>query len=263
MNNSDFILIQGWMVNELGLSGNKLLVYAIIYGFTHGTDEHSYRGGIRYLMKTTGAGRRTIIDNLNSLCEEGLLRKETGTFNNIPYSWYSTALVVQNPHGGSAEIAPKKYIGKDAEECTPTLSRSEYKYSSLDNSGVHKKATQNLDCQLFIDRFNEICKSLPKCMKLTEQRKAAIKARWAEYGAEVFTAFEKAEASDFLTGRNGGWAGADFDWILRPTNIVKILEGNYDNERYKPEVKTTINRIIRASADSEMKHDWTSESMDF
>lgn len=40
--------------------------------------------------------------------------------------------------------------------------------------------------------------------------------------------FERAEASDFLTGRSGGWR-AGFDWILRPANISKILAGNYDN----------------------------------
>ena len=32
--NENFILIQGWMINNLKLSGNDLLVYAIIYGFT-------------------------------------------------------------------------------------------------------------------------------------------------------------------------------------------------------------------------------------
>lgn len=31
--NENFILIQGWMINNLKLAGNDLLVYAIIYFF--------------------------------------------------------------------------------------------------------------------------------------------------------------------------------------------------------------------------------------
>jgi len=44
--------------------------------------------------------------------------------------------------------------------------------------------------------------------------------------------FEKAQASKFLRGDNRtGWR-ASFDWIFEnPENWVKVLEGNYDNER--------------------------------
>ena len=31
--NENFIAIQGWMINELQLKGNDLIVYALIYGF--------------------------------------------------------------------------------------------------------------------------------------------------------------------------------------------------------------------------------------
>lgn len=32
--NENFIAIQGFMVKELGLSGNELIAYALIYGFS-------------------------------------------------------------------------------------------------------------------------------------------------------------------------------------------------------------------------------------
>ena len=41
--------------------------------------------------------------------------------------------------------------------------------------------------------------------------------------------FEKAEASDYLSGRNGKWTNCGFEWIISPQNIVKIAEGTYDN----------------------------------
>ena len=34
MKSDNYIVIQGWMVNELNLKGNDLLVFALIYGFT-------------------------------------------------------------------------------------------------------------------------------------------------------------------------------------------------------------------------------------
>ena len=40
---------------------------------------------------------------------------------------------------------------------------------------------------------------------------------------------KQAAKSDFLNGRNDrGWI-ADFDWLMRPNNFVKVLEGNYNN----------------------------------
>lgn len=42
--------------------------------------------------------------------------------------------------------------------------------------------------------------------------------------------FSLVENSDFLTGRNGKWSGCGFDWILQPSNLTKIIEGNYLNK---------------------------------
>ena len=43
--------------------------------------------------------------------------------------------------------------------------------------------------------------------------------------------FFKVEASDFLSGRVKDWK-ASFDWVIKPVNAVKILEGNYDNKQH-------------------------------
>ena len=32
--NENYLVIQGWMIAELKLKGNELLIYAIIYGFS-------------------------------------------------------------------------------------------------------------------------------------------------------------------------------------------------------------------------------------
>lgn len=82
-----------------------------------------------------------------------------------------------------------------------------------------------------INSFNLICKSLPKVAKLTDKRKHEIIKAKKALGKNSFEfLFSKCERSDFLSGRKGGWNNCGFDWILKPPNIVKILEGTYDNK---------------------------------
>lgn len=102
------------------------------------------------------------------------------------------------------------------------------------------------------DLWNETCKSLRGVAKLTSaktggkrsNRKGAITAcmnyiagnltenkTFDEACALLRDAFKKVEASNFLKGDNErGWR-AEFDWVIKPDNLVKVLEGNYDNGR--------------------------------
>ena len=79
--------------------------------------------------------------------------------------------------------------------------------------------------------YNSICKSFPKCTKMSEARKKAIKARFAGgYTLEDFKRlFEKAEASSFLKGKNNRNWTATFDWLTKDGNMAKVLDGNYDD----------------------------------
>ncbi len=89
--------------------------------------------------------------------------------------------------------------------------------------------------QKIVDLYHEKCPSLPKVQKITDSRKKAIKARWNEYGKSIDTfkeCFEKVEASDFLSGRDGKWSNCCFDWIIKPANFTKIIEGNYDRRNH-------------------------------
>lgn len=88
------------------------------------------------------------------------------------------------------------------------------------------------DYQSVINSFNSICTSLPKVQKLTDTRKKKIKNTSKLLGEMTFEdVFCKVESSDFLSGRNGKWTACCFDWILNPTNLTKIIEGNYANKQ--------------------------------
>lgn len=67
---------------------------------------------------------------------------------------------------------------------------------------------------------------------LTDARKALIRARLAEYDNDIAVlrlAVDKIIASSYANGENPRNWVATFDWLMTQENLVKTLEGNYDN----------------------------------
>ena len=87
---------------------------------------------------------------------------------------------------------------------------------------------KKVDCQQIADLYNSICVSFPSIRTLSDSRRKAIKARLNTYSLEDFrTVFENAESSSFLKGSNDRNWTATFDWLIKDTNMAKVLEGNY------------------------------------
>nr|DAH15049.1 MAG TPA: replisome organizer protein [Caudoviricetes sp.] len=76
-----YITIQGWMRTDLNLSGNELIVYAIIYGFTQ-NKQGEFTGSAQYLADWVGCTRRTVMTILNKLLEAKLISKTELILNN-------------------------------------------------------------------------------------------------------------------------------------------------------------------------------------
>lgn len=116
------------------------------------------------------------------------------------------------------------YVNVSSKEDITPLSSNE------DNSSA-KPTREHVPYQEVVEKFNEICLSLPQVQKLTPARRQAIKGRCSEYSVpEIVDVFRRAENSDFLSGRNGNWNGCSFDWLMKPANFLKVLEGNYENK---------------------------------
>lgn len=103
--------------------------------------------------------------------------------------------------------------------------------------------------QDIIELWNSLCGNcLPKVQKLTDDRREKIRLRLNELTGEPTEYIEKAtelfsrvNASDFLRGdSNSGWT-ATFDWLFSNSkNWVKVMEGNYDNERGSRAVSSDV-----------------------
>lgn len=101
----------------------------------------------------------------------------------------------------------------------------------LDKDRLDKvRGVEKTDYQQIVDLYNDTCVSFPRLKSLSDARKKAIKARLNTYTVEDFKEmFRKVEASDFLKGKNNRDWRATFDWIIKDSNMAKILDGNYDN----------------------------------
>ena len=85
----NYFTVQGWMITELGLKGNALMLYAIIYGFSQTTNTE-FTGSVDYLCSWLGGvSRPTVINTLDALVEQGLLTKNSVTKGAIVYNKYT------------------------------------------------------------------------------------------------------------------------------------------------------------------------------
>lgn len=112
--------------------------------------------------------------------------------------------------------------------------RKEKKEKMLSNDNM-QKAEAKFDAEEIRETFNREMqdKLIPKVRgKLKGQRLAFLTARVREYGIDAAReAIAKAARSDFLNGGGGRGFVASFEWIFRPNNFPKVLDGNFDNRQ--------------------------------
>lgn len=73
LNKDSFIMLKPFMVTELNLSGNTLIIFAAIYGVT--ITKGLFYGSLEYLAKWCNCTTRNVISCLQKLTEAGLVKK--------------------------------------------------------------------------------------------------------------------------------------------------------------------------------------------
>lgn len=69
-----YVNIQGWMVTDYGLTGDELMAFAIIFGFSQ-DGKGWYFGGRDYLANWLGCSTKKVGRVLNSLIEKGYIER--------------------------------------------------------------------------------------------------------------------------------------------------------------------------------------------
>ena len=97
--------------------------------------------------------------------------------------------------------------------------------------------------QQILEDYNRTCTDLPSIHAITDGRRKQIRALMNGMDKDkimpgdsiyerLHTLFQKAQESDFLSGRNGHWRGCAFDWLINKANALKVLEGTYANKEH-------------------------------
>lgn len=167
---NNYITIQGWMCTDLKLSGNELLIYALIYGFSQdGVSE--FRGSRSYICKWFNISLPTVDKALNSLVEKNLITKREEIVNNVKYNCYKVILQ------GSKESLPGvvKNLYRGSKDSLPNNTNNNYNYNNTHNTIinnsitrtrtagdsskklVNKSKTKKSKKDTFMDKFLDIC----------------------------------------------------------------------------------------------------------
>ena len=135
-----------------------------------------------------------------------------------------------NRENGRKGGRPKKNQ-TDIEE-TEKTERLDLKPKKADKDMDKDMGRDSINYQQIADMYNDTCVSFPRLTKLSDSRKKAIRARLKQYSVEDFQKlFEMAEKSSFLKGQNARDWSANFDWLIKDSNMAKVLDGNYADKK--------------------------------
>lgn len=136
MKDKNYFVIQGWMINNLALKGNELLIYSIIYGFSQ-DGESSFYGSISFIENMLKISRKTVIEVLKSLIEKNLVeRTEVSHYRAKNIDSVKTTLV-EKLHQTSVKTTPVASV-----KTTPNIYNTNNKNN---NTGNATELEQNIE----------------------------------------------------------------------------------------------------------------------
>lgn len=120
--------------------------------------------------------------------------------------------------------------------------------TKVDNNTISKTKVLDEDVKSF---WNTLAKEndLPTIQAITPSRKKHILSRIKE--VDSFEEFKKLldfhiKNSAFLKGENNRNWKVDFDWVLNPSNFIKIIEGKYQSKNTSTNLNDEIDHELLA-----------------
>lgn len=116
-----------------------------------------------------------------------------------------------------------------------------------------KEESITIPFQEIVALWNKTCLALPKVKTLSDDRRQKIRCRLTE--AKMLTPtdalqwcdnlFHTISQSAFLCGENKSSWAATFDWVFENSkNWVKVMEGNYDNDRGMKQARLAVENSL-------------------
>ena len=179
VNERNYIVIQGWMIKELGLKGNELLIYAIIYGFSQ-AEVTKFSGSLQYLADWCNSTRQGVLNTLKKLVEKNLIIKEDEIICGVKFCSY---------------VANKVELG-----VKQSLTGCTTEFNGGVKQSLHNNIKDNIDINIYINILSFLNEKTGKNFKHNSQKtRKLINARLREgYTEKDFYTVIENKCKDWL-----------------------------------------------------------------
>lgn len=248
MNDGNYLVIQGWMRTKLGLKGNELLVYALIYGFSQ-DGESKFVGSAKYISEWVGITKKATFAILKKMTEAGLILRHEKIVNGVSLVDYSINVEKLSfdenfPTDNNSSLPPRE---KTSLPLIYNNNNNNIKNNIIINNNIKKKE------EIFQEKWNGFCSQVKgntsKCVILTDKRKRQMQELFKQ--AEVLRKqrcpdkelirfimediiFPAWSNSKFLQGKIKSdkyqdQFKFDIDYVLNPKYFAQMIERNVNN----------------------------------
>lgn len=166
---------------------------------------------------------RTILDRLKATGRVSV--KTTSKFSIITLNNYDCAF--ENVSQSDRQMSGERQTACQS-NVRPTLFNTDIQNTEEQNTRASGAVSNVLETA--VREYNENCKSLePLAGELSyHQGRLVVEAFKELHGVSFAEYFQRVEGSAFLTGKSSSSFKADFNWLIRPENVAKVLSGKYD-----------------------------------
>lgn len=229
-----FINIQAFMVNDLHLKGNELIIYAIIWGFSQdGISE--FKGGLQYLADWTNSTQQGVLKALKNLLQKQLILKNEKRNGFIKYCTYKTTETKFNGNEplNKVELPTKQSLINDETKFNGAIKQS---LSNNINNTLDNTKNNNIDSdkpksdvKIIIEAYNQNYKNLYQQGKVKTEKPIVNYSQATKLingllkslsRYDIIKALDKALLDDWIV--NGGYC---LTTILSANCMNKLLNG--------------------------------------
>lgn len=148
------VCLNGWMINELDLSGNELIVYAVIWGFTQDGNQWC-TASQAYIARWANITTRALIKILNKLEEKGLLIKEKNTCRKGFECKYRAVRPGEEEQDSEQEADVNKVHIRREQSSYPDVNKVHIRCEQSSHNNIEDNIEDNIDYKENIKRKSE------------------------------------------------------------------------------------------------------------
>lgn len=228
----DYLVYNSLTTSEIALW------HALMHINNHVMWKTEFTASNRILQQLTGLSIPGLAAAKNKLKQRGLIdyipgkAGQSGKFRMM--SFYVKEIEEEEAEG-SEEDSHKRSEQNALRDERTIINRNKDINTNENREEAEEARAPGIPYQKIVNLYNDLCPKMNRCMKVSDARERAVRARYSSgYVLEDFEKlFRMAGESRFLNGGNERNWRADFDWLVRDANMAKVLEGKYADKEEK------------------------------